>query len=430
MDTYLALVYLTEANEQRNAWAELQRSLKYFTGEGLPRDEDAARRALDRIHRTGKAMSAFCLAFMHEHGMSVDRDESLAARYYDQAATLFAAESVRGIVTSTNNLGFMYAEGKGVERDLVRAAECFSAAAAADQPAGQLNIGLCHLNGWGVPQDDAKAFEMFAKAAENGNASACGCLAHMIRHGLAADNDPKMTIAYLQMGADRGDPDCWYELGCAYEVGFGVRQSATEAARWLELAAADGDARAQARLAALLLRTDPTRDNVEIALRLLEQAGDQGDHTAIYVRGSLLAFGNAHVERDVETACALADRLMAGGSYLGHRLKGELHEHGHGMPQDQAEAATAFLAAATRGDWVSQVEIGRRYLDGNGVERDDVEALAWFSLASGIAGANVSDEVAWLERRLSLPQLKRARRLANARRVRSVVKREFQIGRG
>lgn len=430
MDTYLALVYLTEANEQRNAWAELQRALKYFNGHGLPRDEDAARRALDRIHRTGKAMSAFCLAFMHEHGMSVEQDDALAARHYDQAATLFAAESVRGVVTSTNNLGFMYAEGKGVARDLARAAECFAAAAAADQPAGQLNMGLCHLNGWGVPQDDAKAFDMFARAAENGNAAACGCLAHMIRHGLGSESDPKMTVAYLQMGADRGDPDCWYELGCAYEVGFGVRQSVTEAARWLELAAADGDARAQARLAALLLRADPTRENVEIALRLLEQAGDQGDHTAAYVRGSLLAFGNAHVDVDVETAHALADKLVDEGSYLGHRLRGEMHEHGCGVPRDQAEAATAFLAAATRGDWVSQVEIGRRYLDGNGVTRDDVEALAWFSLASGIAGANVNEEIAWLERRLSMPQLKRARSLANTRRVRFVVKREFQIGRG
>ena len=42
MDRYLALVYLTEAGQSQDAWGELNRALKQFTGKGLPHDRAAA----------------------------------------------------------------------------------------------------------------------------------------------------------------------------------------------------------------------------------------------------------------------------------------------------------------------------------------------------------------------------------------------------
>ena len=41
------MVYLTEANEHRDAWQELQRALKSFKGDGLPQDETLARETGD-----------------------------------------------------------------------------------------------------------------------------------------------------------------------------------------------------------------------------------------------------------------------------------------------------------------------------------------------------------------------------------------------
>src|SRR5262249_13166332 len=169
MDRYFAMVYLTEANEHRDAWQELQRALKSYRGEGLPQDEELARETFDRIHRQGRAFSAFCLAFMHEHGLAVTRDAHSAKSNYQQAVAFFVEGGGRGRPGSLNNLGFMYAQGKGVERDPVKAAEHFQQAGAGGFPIAKVNLGLCHLTGFGVPKDEMAAFMLFKDAADLGN---------------------------------------------------------------------------------------------------------------------------------------------------------------------------------------------------------------------------------------------------------------------
>src|SRR5262245_51404124 len=161
MDRYFAMVYLTEANEHRDAWQELQRALKSFRGEGLPQDEALARETFDRIHRQGKAFSAFCLAFMHEHGLAVDRDAELAQKHYGQAIETFTDESKHGNASAMNNLGFMYAQGKGVEQDAAKAAQQFNRASGAGFAVAKVNLGLCKLHGWGTPKEPAAAFALF-----------------------------------------------------------------------------------------------------------------------------------------------------------------------------------------------------------------------------------------------------------------------------
>src|SRR5271154_3784545 len=142
------MVYLTEANEHRDAWQEVQRALKSFRGDGLPQDETLARETFDRIHRQGRAFSAFCLAFMHEHGLAVGRDTDAAGRHYTQAAEIFADEGEHGVASSISNLGFMYSQGKGVLKDPVKAAACFRRAADAGFAIAKVNLWLCCLNGW------------------------------------------------------------------------------------------------------------------------------------------------------------------------------------------------------------------------------------------------------------------------------------------
>jgi TPR repeat protein len=115
---------------------------------------------------------------------------------------LKAAE--QGDVNAQFNLGWMYAEGRGVPQNYKQAVYWYSRAARQGDASAQFNLGMMYDNGEGVAQDYQQAAHWYAKAAEQG-------------------------IAVAQ-----------YNLGIMYDSGQGVVQSFQQAYLWLSLAAAQG----------------------------------------------------------------------------------------------------------------------------------------------------------------------------------------------
>lgn len=68
-----------------------------------------------------------------------------------------------------NNLGWMYARGVGVGKNLAEALRLFQESAAQGNAYGQMNLGLMYENGAGVKQDRAEALDWYSKAAAQGN---------------------------------------------------------------------------------------------------------------------------------------------------------------------------------------------------------------------------------------------------------------------
>ena len=63
----------------------------------------------------------------------------------------------QGYAYAQNNLGVMYANGRGVPKDDAEAVRWFRLAAEQGDAAAQYNLGLMYANGEGVPKDDAEA---------------------------------------------------------------------------------------------------------------------------------------------------------------------------------------------------------------------------------------------------------------------------------
>jgi uncharacterized protein len=427
VDRYFAMVYLTEANEHRDAWQELQRALKSFRGDGLPQDETLARETFDRIHRQGRAFSAFCLAFMHEHGLAVDRDTALADRHYGQAAEIFKDEAEQGVAASISNLGFMYAQGKGVPKDAAKAADAFRRAAEAGFPIAKVNLGLCCLNGWGVEKDEVAAFILFKEAADLGNGAGAACVGQMLRDGIGVGSDAILAVKYLRDAAEEGDALAWYELGLGYDLGLGMEVDKDEAIKWYTLSAADGNADAQARLAAIL--SGPGRSEAEFkkAMTLLEFSTDQGSEIGDYYRGVLQLYGARTVPANPTSARLIALSLRDRGSVYGYRLLGRLHDHGIDGQRDPKQAAECFLKAALAGDAEAQAEMGLRYERADGVVRDLVEAYAWASLAAPMRSTGAARRLEHIAPQLTPGEHARAEALAAARRTAPHVRRELQF---
>ncbi len=427
MDRYFAMVYLTEANEHRDAWQELQRALKSFRGDGLPQDETLARETFDRIHRQGRAFSAFCLAFMHEHGLAVERAAELAQRHYAQAAEIFSEEAEQGVASSISNLGFMYALGKGVPKDAVKAAESFRRAADAGFPIAKVNLGLCCLNGWGVEKDEVAAFMLFKEAADLGNGAGAACVGQMLRDGIAVGADPAQAVKYLREAAEEGDALAWYELGLGYDLGLGIDVDKDEAVKWYTLAAADGDADAQARLGAILAGPGRSEAEFKKAMTLLEFSTDQGSEIGDYYRGLFQLYGTRVEKPNPMSARLIALSLRDRNSPHGDKLLGRIFDHGGETGRDPKQAAEWFLKAALAGDAEAQAEMGLRYERADGVVRDLVEAYAWSMLAAPVRATGATRRLEHIGPQLTPGELARAEALAAARRVAPRVARELQF---
>jgi hypothetical protein len=97
-------------------------------------------------------------------------------RWYRKAAE-------QGYAAGQTNLGYMYANGRGVAKDDTEAVEWYRKAAEQGNALGQNNLGVMYRDGRGVAKDDVLAVTWFRKAAEQGNALSQKNLAAMYEQG-------------------------------------------------------------------------------------------------------------------------------------------------------------------------------------------------------------------------------------------------------
>ena len=72
----------------------------------------------------------------------------------------------KGDAVAQTSIGFMYANGQGVERDEKEAVKWYSKAAEQDHTPAQFFLGFMYVKGRGVEKDDREASRWYRKAAE------------------------------------------------------------------------------------------------------------------------------------------------------------------------------------------------------------------------------------------------------------------------
>ena len=78
------------------------------------------------------------------------------------------ARGREGDASAQFNLGFMYANGRGLPQDDAEAVKWYRKAAEQGHALAQSNLGVMYRDGLGVPQDDALAHMWFDLAAAQG----------------------------------------------------------------------------------------------------------------------------------------------------------------------------------------------------------------------------------------------------------------------
>ena len=192
---------------------------------------------------TSGLMAMLLFAALHVGALSpataADFDKGMTAyRSGDYQAALAEwrplAES--GHAAAQNNLGFMYAKGRGVAQDDAKAIAWYRRAAEQGHSKAQLSLGLVYAEGKGVPQDDAEAAAWYRRAAKQGLA------------------------------------DSQYNLGLMFTNGEGVPKDFVRAHVWYSLAKSNGSRWSQ--VASILLKSLMSAEQITQAQALARRCRD------------------------------------------------------------------------------------------------------------------------------------------------------------
>ena len=113
---------------------------------------------------------------------------------------------------------------------------------------------------------------------------------------------------------------------------------------------------------------------------------------------------------DLDTVRQAADQ----GDATAQNNLGVRYANGEGVLKDEAEAVSWFRLAAEQGNADAQFNLGLMYANGTGGPQDDVLAYAWLSLAVEQGNELASENKDKLQTRMTANQIARARELSAA----------------
>ena len=104
---------------------------------------------------------------------------------------------------------------------------------------------------------------------------------------------------------------------------------------------------------------------------------------AAAIVAGVLAVTGSLAEGDVEATRLAEDRQAAEQGDAGAQIRlGARYYFGDGVTKDEAEAVRWFRLAAEQGDADAQTSLGLMYAEGRGVLQDEAEAARWLRLAA------------------------------------------------
>lgn len=228
-----------------------------------------------------------------------------------------------------------------------------------------------------LPHDSAKAPELTAEELYR-----CAVSLHRkaekASYAQAVEQMPQVVQFYTR-AAELGHTAAALALGACCYKGLGMPPSRAAAIKWFGIAAEQGDAEAQFRLAWCLMESTPAQD--ELAVQWLKRAAGQGHAAACY--DLAVCFLTARgTEENVPQAAHYLQLAAEQKHPAAMRRLAFCYRDGSGTPQDIARSLELFSAAAAAGDAEAQFNYAWALHHGYGTGVNLKEALRFYLLSS------------------------------------------------
>lgn len=263
-------------------------------------------------------------------------DEGKLAYYTQDYATALkelAPLAELGNADAQGILGNMYFEGKGLNKDLVKALEWYKKSAI--QGVGTAIRGLLAME---QEQNYTTLMEDFMPLAEVGNKNAQLIIARFFHSKTDYDN----AIIWFRKSAEQGQTDAQFDLGLILERGEGTLKNMEEATDWYLKSAVES-----------------------------QKVNHEKD----------ISIGSASLGR------VLVQMLEENPQHKGYWYSNPIAQRAIGWAyssEKSSEAIKWFLKAAQQGDISSQKELASRYFTGSYVTQNYREAFYWWLKAASL----------------------------------------------
>lgn len=198
------------------------------------------------MHSDLKGLFVLLLAATPAFGDTAAGLAAFKNKDYQRAYREWKASAEAGQAEAQFDLGLLYAQGLGVQRDLTVASNWYRKAAEQGNAEAQFALGQMYSRGWGVPRDMADALRWLQMA--NSVDSDGPPTDWLSVEGYGMPQDPRQAAYWYWQAAENGHPEAQFNLGRLYASGNGVKRDEEQAARWMSASAGQGYAPAQVNL--------------------------------------------------------------------------------------------------------------------------------------------------------------------------------------
>jgi len=345
---------------------------QYGAGLGVPQDLLRARKWFRRAALARHPLGALGMGLL-----TLDHYGPVR-RHYDPKPWLEQAIEL-GDVSAQLALG-LYLLDHPEDPQAQRAGPLLLKAAQAGHPFAMLKVGDCYVAGsYGLNQDASTAEFWLRRASAKGLTGA-----HVRLLRLLADqpdrNDQELAVLARE-AAEAGHAEAQYLLGVFCLTGQGTLEDPVEAAKWFELAAAQGVTGAYERLGAMYATGVGKEADAAQAVEAFGRAIAHGDLDALTHRAILRQAG-VGLPCDPQLAAEEFRKAANAGHPEAALQLGIAHASGLGVPQDWVHAAHYYRLAHERGVAEAAFNLAHVTEQGLGVAADSAEAMRLFETAA------------------------------------------------
>ena len=271
-----AAEWFSKAVSRNHKYAQYSLAGLYYRGQGVGQSFKQALLLYQMSAEQGNPYASYELAKMFRDGIGTKPDPERAEGYFKEAFAGFSSLEEESHEDKLQfRLGWMLHTGTGTEKDDVLAAEYWEHAARLGNVHAQYALGKLWMeNGTGDPK---QAVEWLEKAAKAGNGAAQYALAKIYRDGEHVPQDIEKAVKLFTLSAEQENEYAAYQLGKLYLSGEYLQKDVAEGIRFMETAAEKGNRYAQYALGKLYLCGDDVPRDKEKAVFYLQASAAQGN---------------------------------------------------------------------------------------------------------------------------------------------------------
>lgn len=264
-DTLVDVPAYIAAAERGDVDAQAYLGLLYAFGQqGVQRDYAQAAHWFRMAAEQGEPTAQYNLAIFYIEGWGVEKDTVQAHKWYDLAfeqdntlPPLIVERPATNDITLTLPTTSKKKGKKGGKIDsktkakFAEAIKKYRPRAEAGDAIAQYNLGVLYNEGIGTQRNYHEALKWFRMAADQGDADAQNNLGIMYYEGQGVGKNYSQAFHWYTLAAEQGHVAAQYNLGIMYEQGIGTQKDRAKAKQWYRRAADQGYQPAQTRMEGL-----------------------------------------------------------------------------------------------------------------------------------------------------------------------------------